>query len=206
MLNLRPDFVGHNNSFERKTMSKRRHGLKPNVERLQGKGLCSGLLPGKSANELTALAVINKTVSLHGTLRGDLQSEVGIPDTGRTFLPTGSGFLAGLGRASVAGNLQTTGFIARGRATGTRTLTLAKGTITLQLTGTAVQGGFAGLPIHFNFTITSGTGRYRNVTDHGIATLTTTPQGGGTQSNVTEQGAFTLKLSSSNTKIAAPVI
>jgi hypothetical protein len=184
-------------------MSEQRRGLRPNVERLQGRVLCSGLLPGSSANALTALTVVNKTVSLHGTLRGHLKSEVGIPDVGRTFSSSGSGFLAGLGRASVAGNLQTTGFIAEGHAHGTMTLTLGKGTITLQLTGVPVQGGFAGLPSTFTYTVTSGTGAYRNVTDRGIATLTTAP---GNSMNQSEQGAFTLNLSSSNTKIAVPVL
>jgi hypothetical protein len=197
--------VGHEILKERKPMSKRRHGLKPIVERLGGKVLCSGLLPGSSANALTALTVVNKTVSLHGTLRGHFHSEVGNPDTGRTFSSSGTGFLAGLGRASVAGNLQTTGFIAEGHAQGTLTLTLGKGTITLQLTGMSAQKGFAGLPSTFTYTVTSGTGAYRNVTDHGIATLTTAAGNSMTQSNGQEHGAFTLNLSSSNSKPAEPV-
>jgi hypothetical protein len=187
-------------------MSEQRHRLRPNVERLRGRVVCSGLLPGSSANALTTLAVVNKTVSLHGTLRGHFQWEVGVPDVGRTFSSSGSGFLAGLGRASVAGNLHTTGFIAEGHAQGTLTLTHGKGTITLQLTGTSVQSGFAGLPRTFTYTVTSGTGAYRSVTDHGIATLTTVPGNSMNQSNVSEQGAFTLNLRSSNTKIAVPVI
>lgn len=187
-------------------MSKQRHGLKPIVERLGGKVLCSGLLPGSSANALTALAGANETVSLHGTLRGHLHSEVGIPDTGRTFSSSGTGFLAGQGRASVAGNLQTTGFIAEGHAQGTLKLTLGKGTITLQLTGISAQKGFAALPSTFTYTVTSGTGAYRNVTDHGIATLTTAAGNSMTQSNALEQGVFTLKLSSSNSTTAARVI
>jgi len=177
-------------------MSKKRRGLKPNLERFEGRIVCSGLLHSQLANALSALTVVKKTVSLHGALRGQLHSEFGIPDDGRTFSLSGSGLVAGIGRASIAGNLQTTGFIAQGHAHGTLTLALEHGRITLELTGSNTQSGFAGLPSNFTYTVTSGTGRYRNVTDHGIAALT----------NESQQGAFTLTLRSSNTKIAAPAI
>jgi hypothetical protein len=63
------------------------------------------------------------------------------------------------------------------------TLTNAKGSITLKLEG-PTQSGFAPLPNRFHFSVTSGTGAYRGVTDHGEATLRAHTQGGKTTLNL----------------------
>jgi hypothetical protein len=68
------------------------------------------------------------------------------------------------------GTLRSPGFIAKGHAGGTLTLTNAHGSVTISLKG-PLQRGFSSLPNKFSFQITSGTGAYAGDTGRGMAQL-----------------------------------
>jgi hypothetical protein len=116
---------------------------------------------------------------LDGTVRGTLKPAVGIPDLGPAFSVQGKGKLGGLDEFTVTGFLHGTGFVAKGQATGELTLTNAHGTIKLKLEGPQ-QPGFAPLPGRFSFTVTGGTGAYKNLHDDGEVSLHLHQQGGAT--------------------------
>jgi hypothetical protein len=151
--------------------------------------LSGGLVPVPAAPPAAASA-IEQFVHLNGVLRGHYHQRAPLADLGSVFDLSGSGSVTGFGHAFVAGNIVTTGFIAQGHAQGTLHLSGVHGTLTLSLTG-PVQGGFAGLPNHFTFKTAGGTGKYRNMSDTGTATLVTIP---GSPAESSMQGRFRLLL------------
>ena len=68
---------------------------------------------------------------LHGNLHGSYAIVPSIPDTGRQYDLSGSGYIHGLGQVTATGELHSTGFIGNGHATGTLTLQNPNGTVTL---------------------------------------------------------------------------
>jgi hypothetical protein len=108
---------------------------------------------------------------LSGTLHGAYVYSHLNPDTGGTYSFGVEGKVSPLGQTGDSGRIQTTGFIASGRATGTLTVAAPKGSLNLQLTG-PVQGGFASLPSTLSYTITSGTRSYRGATGSGSIVVT----------------------------------
>jgi len=68
---------------------------------------------------------------LHGPLQGSYTIVPSIPDTGRQYDLSGSGYIHGLGQVTATGELHSTGFIGNGHATGTLTLQNPNGTVTL---------------------------------------------------------------------------
>jgi hypothetical protein len=128
---------------------------------------------------------------LHGIAVGGYTSTMQIPDTGTAYHLDGQGVFTTLGFATVTGDLHSVGFIAKGQATGTLTLTTAQGTVTLDLTG-PTQSSFAPLPEQFTYQITAGTGAYANLQGQGTLDLhlvgsSATPGNPG-------QGVFTMRL------------
>jgi hypothetical protein len=147
----------------------------------------------------SAIGAAASTGSLHfiqldGTLRGHYRANDSLPDAGTTFVTTGSGHVRGIGRTSVTGELHGTGFIFRGSSQGDLTLKGAEGTIDLHLTGVPEQGGFQGLPSVFSFSITGGTGKYRQARESGSATVLMTPGQAGAGSSSAARGTFSLVL------------
>jgi hypothetical protein len=100
-------------------------------------------------------------VGLSGTAHGSYTSSQKVPDVGTSYTVSASGTFTTYGKAAVSGSLQTPGFIATGKATGTLNLAFVGGTLTLALTG-PTEKGFGGLPSEFSFVITKGTGRFHN--------------------------------------------
>ena len=140
----------------------RRNGT-PQVELLEGRLALSG---GGAA----ALAVPHR-VALNGQVGGTFLLAPTIPDTGDSQAITAAGSVAPLGKVNASGLLTTPGFIARGRATGSITLSNTNGSVTIQLTG-PIQKGFSVLPRNFSFKIVSATGEYADATDRGRASIT----------------------------------
>ncbi len=127
------------------------------VESLEGLTLLSGLAASlaPTAAEITAAAA--RTVSLRAHAKGTFTTSHSLPDTGTTYNIVAKGATVGGARLSVKGDLQTPGFIAQGRTTGTLTVSTARGSLTLLVTG-PLQPGFSPLPSKLGFTITGGTG------------------------------------------------
>lgn len=81
-------------------------------------------------------------LDLSGRLGGTLTaSAVHIPDVGRGYALTGTGSVHPLGRVTGRGQVQGTGFIARGHESLTLTLTGGSGSVTVQALSSTV-GGF----------------------------------------------------------------
>ena len=120
----------------------------------------------------------------HGT--GGYAHELGIPEIGQRYDLTGSATLAGLGRVTVKGSVESVGFVRHGHAWGTLLLTSSKGSVTLRLAGPE-QDGFAALPRRFAFAVAGGVGGYQHLGGHGTLQLILSPA-------VEEQGTFTLTI------------
>jgi len=153
-----------------------RHRYRPQVEALESWVPLSGAGGAiHGALGVAALAPIAKSQAkalvLSGTLHGAYVFNHLNPDTGGTYQFGVEGNITPLGQTGDSGRIQTTGFIATGRATGTLTIAAPKGSLKLQLTG-PVQGGFGALPSALSYTITSGTRSYRGATGSGSMVVT----------------------------------
>jgi hypothetical protein len=149
--------------------------FRPRVEGLESKRLlASHPLAAPAVAALVATSPPERFVALNGLLHGTYQNHDGLPDVGNTIDLMGSGHVATLGRTDVTGHLRTLGNIALGHATGTLFLSDPRGTVTLSLKGPD-QKGPAGLPDHFRFTATGGTGAFKNIDDTGTAFLIRIP-------------------------------
>jgi hypothetical protein len=176
-------------------MNKRDHARRPELEPFESRTLLSSGAVGTPAAAIVSPQPIEKVVELNGTFRGYYKVHTAVPDVGSTYDFNGSGYVHGVGHAFVTGHIQSLGFVAQGRSTGTLFLAGNRGTLTLQLTG-PLQKGFSGLPDAFAFKVVGGTGQYTNVDDTGIATLVTIPAHSQMQANKLDHGTFTLVLTS----------
>jgi hypothetical protein len=164
------------------------HQFRPRLERLDDRDLPSatpGLIWTQAAQALHLLVpavaghagiVQNHQLALQGTITGTWARAPGIPDVGGQQGLAGTGTLKTLGTVAAMGTIHTPGFIRAGHATGTLTLTNARGTVTLQLTGPE-QPGFSPPPNSFTYQIVSGSGAYAGATGHGTVTLAETAAG-----------------------------
>jgi hypothetical protein len=146
----------------------------PRLEPLENKALLSAVDMMVTASEAPVLLlpkVAHHQIALNGSVSGPWTVTPGIPDIGSSQTLTGSGTVKPLGQVSASGTLHLTGFIAVGHATGTLTLTNARGSVTLQLTGKP-QRGFSGPPMQLTFKIVKATGHYAGSTGSGTAMLT----------------------------------
>jgi len=87
------------------------------------------------------------------------------PDVGPSYDFTGSGRKTSLGRFTLAGHLQTPGFINNGRAGGGLVITTSRGTLTLRVVGPPQPPG--SLPPTLTYWIKKGTGAYVGSTGKG---------------------------------------
>ncbi len=167
-------------------MRKDIHAVRPAVEEVERRSLLSGGMhhPHPSAAGLT-------TIQLEGTIRGRYHALAAPPDVGPTFAANGNGHIQGIGRTHATAVVHGTGFILSGHAQGDATLKGPHGKVTIHLTGVPFQAGFQGLPATFAFSITGGTGKYRNVHENGTAALTILPAQGGMSPT---HGQFSLTL------------
>jgi hypothetical protein len=142
------------------------------VEELGSRTLPSAVAPAPPA--LTAVAAAPQAPALAGTITGTYTVAPGVPDAGTPYTFQGAGAVGLLGPVTATAFLRTTGCLLRGRAGGTLTMSSALGTLALRLQG-PVQGGFAQLPGHFDYTVLHGTGAYRHRTGAGTVFLKLTP-------------------------------
>jgi hypothetical protein len=101
------------------------------------------------------------------------------PDAGSTEILHGSGQVAGIGHATLRGEIHEPGFVALGSAQGDLTLRRPGGTITIHLTGPPGPGGLQNSSGVFTGGITGATGKYRGLHGIGSASLSLTPVPGG---------------------------
>jgi hypothetical protein len=135
---------------------------RPQLESLEGR-------LALSAGGMSAVAKPHH-VALNGEVGGSFSFTPTNPDVGHSQTLTGSGMVSPLGQVSASGTLTSLGFIAKGRATGSFTLSNANGSVTIALTGPR-QSGFSALPRQFSFKIVRATGQYAGASDKGTATL-----------------------------------
>jgi hypothetical protein len=149
----------------------RKRRSRPVVESLEDKWL----LNAAGASVVAAARAVHKAgqapLSLSGTVQGTWMRVFTIPDTGGTQNLSGSGKVPPVGSVQASGTLHTPGFIARGRTTGTLTLSNSHGSITLNLVGAMDQPGFSAPPASFNFTVAGGTGQFAHATGTGTASF-----------------------------------
>ena len=152
------------NMSMRSSPKRRRRNQPLSIETLESIRPLSGI-PTSGLTEAAVAAIstipLPHLVALKGSTRGTYASESSVPDIGATDTVRTSGKLARLGHAIVSGSLNSTGFIAHGRAGGTLLVTVAGGTLTLELTG-PTQPGFSPLPTKFSYVITKGTGKFHD--------------------------------------------
>jgi hypothetical protein len=146
------------------------------VEPLDARTLLSGLatttLPpvGPPSAQTIPLPII---VALNGTTRGAYSFVTKNPDIGKSYTVATVGKFKTYGEGTVVGTLHTLGNVASGHATGTLTVYLPGGTVTLSLTG-PLQKGFSPLPTEFSFVITKGTGKFHNAVGDPVGAGTVT--------------------------------
>jgi len=87
---------------------------------------------------------------------------------------TGDGSVKGMGAVQMQIDVYGVGFHDPGTAHGTITLTNAKGSVTVQITGPS-QPKLSPLPQYFQYKIVQATGAYRGMTDSGTLRLLRTP-------------------------------
>lgn len=131
------------------------------------------------------------TPILHGTLHGEYTVPALTPDAGTTYQLSASTKLNQFGNVTVSGSVHSLGNILHGKATGEVSITGANGQITLALTGPTQRGG-SRLPTTFHYQVTSATGDFAGVKDHGVINLIVTQQH--TQSTDLPHGKFWLFL------------
>jgi hypothetical protein len=152
-----------------RTAKRTRRKLTIEVESLENMTLLSGLTALTHATAAVVYAPVNPVV-LGVTTRGPYAYTRSAPDVGAAFQFLQFGYAKGVGNFGVAGSINTVGFVANGRATGTLTFSTIKGTFTLQLTG-PVQRGFAPLPSVFAWKVVAATGGYTGSTSSGTVVL-----------------------------------
>jgi hypothetical protein len=87
---------------------------------------------------------------------------------------TGAGTVKGMGAVQMQIDVYGNGFVNNGSAHGTITMTNAKGSVTVQITG-PMQPKLSPLPQWFQYKIVQSTGAYKGMQDHGTLRLVRTP-------------------------------
>ncbi|MHB1561642.1 MAG: hypothetical protein ACYC61_29690 [Isosphaeraceae bacterium] len=169
-------------------MRRHTHAVLPTVEEVERRALLSGGMHHPHSHPAAAGPVM---IQLDGTIRGHYHALAVPPDAGPAFAASGNGQIQGIGHTHATAVVHGTGFITGGQSQGDATLKGPHGKVTIHLTGVPFQAGFQGLPATFAFSITGGTGKYRNVHENGSATLAILPAQGGMSPT---HGAFRLTL------------
>jgi hypothetical protein len=95
-----------------------------------------------------------------------------LPDLASTDAIKGTAHLSRLGTVKVSGSLTGTGFIRQGHATGTLTLSNARGSVTLTLIGPSEGGFLAPGSGTYTFAVKSGTGAFAHAIGTGKVDIT----------------------------------
>jgi hypothetical protein len=146
---------------------------RPQVELLDSRELPS-VMAAVPATAPARLAQQSHLIRLAGTVHGAWSSDTPLPDVGSTQTLTGAGTVRPLGKVQAQGTVQTLGFIFMGRATGSFTLTNARGSVTVHLVG-PLQKGFSPAPPTFHYSIVKGTGAFTGAVGSGRVFLQETP-------------------------------
>jgi hypothetical protein len=122
----------------------------------------------------TTTTTVTQTHALGGSATGTYicTLEYGTMPSGYHF--TGQGTVKGMGIVQIQIDVYGVGFHTTGTAHGTMTLSNAKGSVTVQLTG-PIQPKLSALPSWFEYKIVQGTGAYTNLRDSGTMSLIRTP-------------------------------
>jgi hypothetical protein len=121
-----------------------------------------------AAAALTAHPPQHHVLAGHG--QGQYTQELVPADFGGVFDLQGSADLAGLGRVTVTGRVNSVGFIQYGRAGGALTFANARGSVTVQLSGPE-QRGFSPLPQGFHYRVVGATGAFKGLAAQGTLQL-----------------------------------
>jgi len=132
----------------------------------------------KHKHDHCAVPTISAKYALKGWLAGQVQvqSDPRLPDIAPTNNLSGTAKLPLLGRVTVEGYVQGTGFVLEGQASGVIKLTKIgdpKSTLTLQLQGPTQPGG-APLPTQWTATVVDKTGAFSHIKGSTTLTLTLT--------------------------------
>jgi hypothetical protein len=144
----------------------------PSVEGMESRKPLSagGLSTSMPLGSLVSESVKGHHLALNGEASGQWTLLPGNPDVGRGQSLKGSGTVHPLGTVDVTGTLHNTGFIAKGRATGSLILSNSHGSVTIQLQG-PLQTGFCEFAGKYHFRIVAATGTYRHDFGQGTAQL-----------------------------------
>lgn len=126
--------------------------------------LDSGVVMGWPVQQVAA--GMQQSHPLAGLGHGTFSSQSLVADTGESYQLSGGGHFGKLGDARVSGSLHGIGFVQQGKAEGSLTFTNGHGSVTIALEG-PVQPGFSSMPNWFNYHVTSATGTYKDLKDHG---------------------------------------
>jgi len=146
--------------------------LRLQVEELSARIMPNATLP-VTVHSVPRIAAAGHLAAVHQLLgkgHGAFMREIANPDTGSAFQLSGVGYFTGLRNVTIEGALHSVGFIAQGRAAGALTLTNARGSVTLALTG-PLQAGFAPLPCVYQYHVVTATAAYSNWKADGTLTL-----------------------------------
>lgn len=131
--------------------------------------------------------------TLAGTVLGDYISTLSVGGVASGFHFNGSGTLRGIGLVDMYVHLYSIGFHTTGTAHGDMTLSNAKGSVKLALTG-PTQTWLAPLPDRFSYRVVKGTGAYAAFRDSGTLKLSSSPAANPVIGGIRyfEAGSFTL--------------
>jgi hypothetical protein len=124
---------------------------------------------GRAVHVAQALPLV-----LTGTIVGKYTVSDGNPDTGATFRLLANGRVSPLGKSGLTALIQTPINVGNFSATGSATLFKPRGSVKMTYVG-PIGPSPAPLPATLSYTITGGTGAYRNATGAGSIAVSTAP-------------------------------
>jgi len=155
-------------------MRRNRARIRPEVEGLESMTLLSGVAASVHTAASAMVTAPVQTVSLSGTAHGNYVSRQSNPDTGTLYSFNARGMIAPVGRTFDFGSFHTPGFIQNGQTQGRLTLVGPRGTLRMTITEVTPTTDPTNV-FHFTYTITGGTGRFRNAQGTGNLDVTLTP-------------------------------
>jgi len=130
------------------------------------------------SDPVPVITVLKTVVHFHGKLTGTFSHVLTNPDAGNAYSFSATGNLGAVGTVSASASIKLPGFVAKGNALGTLTLTTSTGTLTLKLAG-PLEKGFGPMPSAVRYYVSSGTGAYANASGAGNIGITLAPKGDG---------------------------
>jgi hypothetical protein len=157
------------------------------VEELETRDVPSTVLAGSGA-------IPQRLHPLAGRGHGNYFTEQVVPDSGPAIHLAGTGTFAGLGKATVWGDIRALGLVFHGQAKGVLWFTNPAGSVTVQLQGPG-QMGPAPLPQVYHYAVVQSSGAYQHMTDTGTLRLVlATPTPGWEHKVPHSHGTFTLYI------------